>query len=128
MGAGGLWRIWGWLKVAKEDALLLYHAWGHPHTPPYVKGLLVALLAYVISPVDIVPDYLPFIGVADDIALIPAALISLTKLLPVSVRTECQRESAKWRRRLPWFFVFLLTIFIVWMTVIFVGVGYLLAR
>lgn len=123
---GGLGRIWGWLRVLKEDAVLLYYAWKHPHTPPFVKGLMIALLVYVFSPIDLLPDYLPVIGILDDITLIPAGLLYLTHLLPPSVRMECQRQSGKWHRRMPWILASLLVAVAGWILLIIFGLRYLI--
>jgi len=128
MAAGGLLRFWGWFKTLKDDAILLFFAWKHPYTPAYIKGAIVALLAYVFSPVDIVPDYLPLIGIADDAMLIPAALFYLTHLLPEPVRAECQQESAKWRQRVPLLLGVLVFCFIAWIVLVIIGFSYLLSR
>lgn len=128
MGIGGLWRVWGWLRILKDDALLLYYAWKHPHTPPQVKGLLIALLAYVFSPLDIMPDYLPLIGILDDVMLIPAGLLYLTHMLPVSVRAECREESAKWHRRTPWILGLLCVVAAAWILLLIFGLSYLIGQ
>lgn len=124
MGVFG--RVRGWLGILKDDALLLYYAWKHPYTPPYVKGLMLALLVYVFSPIDLLPDYLPIIGIFDDVALIPAGLLFLTNMLPPSVRAECQRQSGKWSRRLPWILALLLGAMAGWILLLFFGLGYLI--
>lgn len=121
-------RLWGWLKVLQEDALLLYYAWKHPYTPPYVKGLLVALATYIISPIDVLPDYLPMLGIVDEAVLVPAAVWYLTNLLPASVRSECYSRSAKWRRRLPLLAGLVVIIVIVWLALLIIGINYLFSR
>ncbi|WP_425061435.1 YkvA family protein [Sporomusa carbonis] len=115
---GRLFRFWGWLKVLRHDAVILYYAWKHPLTPNYIKGLLVALLAYLVSPLDILPDYLPAVGIADDAALISAAVLYLPRLLPSRVVADCKRQSQKWSRRLPYIFGLLLILGAVWMVVV----------
>jgi uncharacterized membrane protein YkvA (DUF1232 family) len=119
---GGFFRLWGFIKTIRNDALLLYYAWKHPSTPPFIKGMLVALVAYVLSPVDLIPDYLPFIGIVDDVAIIPAAVVFLTNMLPSSIRTECEMESAKWRNRIPWLFAVLVILILMWLGIAIVGI------
>jgi uncharacterized membrane protein YkvA (DUF1232 family) len=128
MAQGGVWRFWGWLKILKEVALLLYYAWKHPLTPAYIKGALVALIAYVFSPIDIVPDFIPFFGMVDDVTLIPMAILYLTHMLPASVLTECQKESEQWRKRLPVVFGVMIFLIVAWITLVILGLGYVLSR
>lgn len=123
MAFSGVLRLWGLIKTVKDDALLLYYAWKHPGTPAFIKSMLVILVTYVFSPIDIIPDYLPFIGIVDDIAIIPAAVLFLTNLLPHSVRTECEMASAKWRKRLPWLFIAFIVFFIIWIGIAIAGLG-----
>jgi uncharacterized membrane protein YkvA (DUF1232 family) len=128
MAQGGVWRFWGWLKVLKSDALILYYAWKHPLTPAYIKGALVALIAYVFSPVDIVPDFIPFFGMLDDVALIPTAILYLTHMLPAPVLIECQRGSEKWKKRLPVILGVMIFLVAAWITLVILGLGYVLSR
>ncbi|MDD4600012.1 MAG: YkvA family protein [Negativicutes bacterium] len=123
MAISGAFRVWGFFKTIKNDALLLYYAWKHPSTPPVIKGMLVALVAYVLSPVDFIPDYLPFIGIADDVAIIPAAVLFLTNMLPSSIRTECEKESRTWRKRIPWVFAVFILFILMWLGIAIVGLS-----
>lgn len=123
----GVLRLWGLLKTVKDDAMMLYYAWKHPGTPAVVKGMLVALVTYVISPIDVIPDYLPFIGIADDVMLIPAAVLFLTNMLPPSVRNECELESFKWRKRMPWLFGVFVIFIIMWLVIAIVGLGHVIS-
>jgi len=125
---GGLLRTWTWLTKIKDDVIILYYAWKNPNTPNYIRGLLVLMSAYVISPIDIVPDYLPFIGVADDLTLIPIGILSLTQLLPERVRLECEQESKKWRKRVPLLLGLIGIVGIVWIILALVGIGYIVLK
>ena len=91
-----------WLKLLRDNAMILYYAWRHPLTPNYLKGILAALVIYLISPIDILPDYLPLLGIADDAGLVTGAALYLTKLLPAPVLEESRRKSEKWGRRMPY--------------------------
>ncbi|SDE67173.1 YkvA family protein [Sporomusa acidovorans] len=117
--AGRLFRFWGWLKLLRDNALLLYYAWRHPQTPGYLKGLLAALLLYLFSPIDLVPDYLPVVGIADDAVLLTSAMLFLTNLLPAQVVAESRRQSEKWRRRMPYITGIIAIAVVAWLVVIF---------
>jgi len=125
---GSIFKAWGWLTKVKDDVLILYYAWKNPKTPAYIRGLLVLMAAYVISPIDIVPDYLPFLGIVDDLTVIPVGILSLTQLLPKQVRLESERESQKWRKRIPFIVGLLGIIGLAWIVMAIVGIGYLLQK
>ena len=97
-------RLWGWLKILRQDVIILFYAWRHPLTPQMIKNLLAALILYVISPIDLLPDYLPLLGIADDAVLIPTAVWYLTNLLPAPIMNECRQKSERWSKRLPYIF------------------------
>lgn len=113
-----VFRFWAWLKLLQDNAVILYYAWRHPLTPRYVKGLLAALLVYLVSPIDLLPDYLPFLGIADDAALVTGAVLYLTHLLPGSVLDESKHQSEKWRRRLPYIFGMLVVAAVAWIVLV----------
>ncbi|WP_371372547.1 YkvA family protein [Sporomusa aerivorans] len=116
--AGRLFRFWAWLKIFRDNAVILFYAWRHPLTPNYVKGLLTALLLYVVSPIDLLPDYLPLLGIADDAGLIAGAVLYLTKLLPASVIDESRRKSEKWARRMPYILAILAVAAVAWIALV----------
>ncbi|SMC35297.1 YkvA family protein [Sporomusa malonica] len=113
-----IFRFGAWLKLLRDNAVILYYAWRHPLTPQYVKGLLAALLVYLVSPIDLLPDYLPFLGIADDAALVTGAMMYLTHLLPSSVLDESKRQSEKWGRRLPYIFGMLAVAAVAWIVLV----------
>lgn len=126
-----MFHLWGWLKILKEDAILLYYAWSHPRTPGYVKGLLLVTAVYLLSPIDILPDYLPLLGIADDAALLSAAVFYLNRMLPESVQMECRQQSMKWQKRLPLILILVLVFILVWavfwIVLLIKGIQYLFA-
>lgn len=121
-------RFWGWLVQIKDDVLILYYAWKNPKTPAYVRGLLVLMTIYVISPIDIIPDYLPFLGIADDLTIVPAGILALTQLLPKQVRLESEQESKKWRKRIPFMVGLVGLIGLAWLVFVIGGIIYLIQK
>lgn len=116
--AGRLFRFWGWLKLLRDNGIILYYAWRHPQTPGYLKGILAAVIIYLFSPIDLVPDYLPVVGLVDDAALLTGALLFLTKLLPPQVLAESRQQSEKWQRRMPYILSIIAIAVIAWMVAI----------
>ena len=67
----------------------------HPETPWIAKALLWMALAYALSPIDIVPDFIPIIGHLDDLVIVPALILLALWLVPERVKLQCKEESEK---------------------------------
>lgn len=81
-----------WLAV-KGDALRLWFALGHPESPPWLKAGAAALALYLVSPIDLIPDVVPVIGLMDDVILVPLALRWLLARLPEHIRRYADERS-----------------------------------
>lgn len=77
--------LWG---VVRGDARQLVRAWRHPASPRWLKPAVMLVGAYLVSPVDLLPDVIPFLGVVDDIVLVPLAVRFLLDRLPAAVRKD----------------------------------------
>jgi uncharacterized membrane protein YkvA (DUF1232 family) len=77
------------------DAMALALAARHPRTPWYAKLLVAGCVAYVVTPVDFVPDFVPVLGVIDDIVFIPVALALAARFVPDAVLDECRGRAAE---------------------------------
>ncbi len=124
----GLIRFWAWLKLVPNNIITMYYAWKHPHTPVYIKGLLGMLTVYILSPVDILPDYLPLLGFVDDATLISAAILYVMRLLPDSVRIDCRQKSERWRDRMPFFLGAGIVVLAAWIILLIIGAGYIFSK
>lgn len=82
--------IWA---VVKGDARLMWLALRHPQSPTWLKFAVGGLALYLLSPVDLIPDWLPIIGVVDDLVLIPLAIGWLYRQLPESLRADVERRA-----------------------------------
>lgn len=76
--------------VARGDARLLWRALRHPASPGWLKLGTALLVLYVISPIDFVPDFIPFLGVVDDLVLVPLAIRWMLKRLPAGLTADPQ--------------------------------------
>jgi uncharacterized membrane protein YkvA (DUF1232 family) len=63
--------IWA---LVRSDALLLWRALRHPRAPGWLKLGAAGVVLYLVSPIDLIPDFIPFVGVLDDVALVPLAI------------------------------------------------------
>ncbi len=74
--------------VIRGDARLLWLALKHPLSPRWLKPAVALMVIYVISPIDLIPDVVPFLGVMDDVVLVPLAIRFVLKRLPARVRDD----------------------------------------
>lgn len=81
-----------WLLV-RSDAKRLWFALRHPDSPAWLKAGTALLVLYLVSPIDLLPDALPLIGVLDDVVLIPLAIRWMLSRLPASVREQADRRA-----------------------------------
>ena len=77
--------------VLRGDALALWRALGHPLSPGWLKPAAAGVLLYVVSPIDLIPDFIPVLGVMDDLVLVPLAIRFILNKLPDAVRADVQR-------------------------------------
>ncbi len=85
-----------WAKRIKRDGVTLWFAGKHPDTPWYAKALGLLVVAYALSPIDLIPDFIPVLGYVDDILLLPALIWLTVKLLPQSVLAGCRVQADAW--------------------------------
>jgi uncharacterized membrane protein YkvA (DUF1232 family) len=84
-------------RQLKAEVLALVLAARHPRTPWYAKALLVAIVAYALSPIDLIPDFIPVLGFVDEIILLPFAIALAVKMVPEEVMAECRSQASRER-------------------------------
>lgn len=94
--AGWIERSRAWARRIKRDGMTLWYAASHPGTPWYAKALGLLVVGYALSPIDLIPDFIPVLGYLDDVILLPALIWLTIRLLPAPVLAEC-RERAEQR-------------------------------
>lgn len=95
-------KIWTWLKLFRKDLFVLLIAARNPATPKYIKTSLLVALVYMVSPVDLIPDALPVVGLLDDAVLVPAAICALMNLLPSEVRHDSEVKAQRLGKKMPY--------------------------
>jgi uncharacterized membrane protein YkvA (DUF1232 family) len=81
--------------LVRGDARRLWIALRHPAAPSWLKWGTAAIVLYLVSPIDLIPDALPFFGVIDDLIIVPAAIRWLLNRLPPTLRAEIDQRVAK---------------------------------
>ncbi|HAJ32387.1 MAG TPA: hypothetical protein DCK79_03330 [Candidatus Atribacteria bacterium] len=82
-------------KKLKQEIYALYLAYKDPRVSWYAKIFIVILVGYAISPIDLIPDFIPIIGYLDDLILLPLGIVLAIKMIPREVMEECRKESTK---------------------------------
>lgn len=115
------WREWA--RQLKRDIYALYLAGRDPRTPWYARAIAVCVVAYAFSPLDLIPDFIPVLGLVDDLILVPLGLALAIRLIPPPVLAECRARAAARldeRRPVGWFVAGLIVA--VWVSVAALGV------
>lgn len=80
-------------RQIKSETLALYLAARDPRTPWYAKLLVAGIVAYALSPIDLIPDFVPVLGYLDDLLLIPLGITLAVRMVPDSVLAECRARA-----------------------------------
>ena len=83
-----------WAKALKRDVVALWLAARHPRTPAVAKLVAGLTAAYALSPIDLIPDFIPVLGLLDDALIVPAGLWLFVRLLPPGLMDEHRRTAA----------------------------------
>ena len=78
------------VRALKREVRALVLAARDPRTPWYAKWLVVGVVAYALSPVDLIPDFIPVLGQLDDLILVPLGIVIAIRLIPPQVLAECR--------------------------------------
>ncbi len=81
-------------RALKTETFAIYLAARDPRTPWYAKAIAIGTVAYAVSPIDLIPDFVPVLGYLDDLLIVPAGIMLALKLIPPSVMEEA-REKAR---------------------------------
>ena len=114
-------------KSLKGEVYAIYFAARDPRTPWYAKAIIACVVAYVLSPIDLIPDFIPVLGYVDDLLLLPVGIYLALKLIPAEVLTDARRRAAETTGTLPKRWSATLVIIILWLVALVV-VGILIAR
>jgi uncharacterized membrane protein YkvA (DUF1232 family) len=89
------WESWKRrARRLKAQTYTLYLAYRHPRTPWYAKVFAALIVGYVFSPIDPIPDFIPGVGLLDEMVVVPIGILIAAKMIPPDVFAEC-REKAR---------------------------------
>jgi uncharacterized membrane protein YkvA (DUF1232 family) len=95
------WQAWldARERAIRRDVLAIYLAARDPRTPWYAKALAGSVAAYALSPIDLIPDFIPVVGYLDDVILVPLGILLVVKLIPPGIMAEHRALAAAAQER-----------------------------
>nr|WP_306707908.1 DUF1232 domain-containing protein [Azospirillum isscasi] len=84
-----------WARRIKRDVIALYLAARDPRTPWYARVAAAAVAAYALSPIDLIPDFVPVLGYLDDLLIVPLGILLVVRLIPAAVLEEHRAAAAR---------------------------------
>ncbi|MDH5539435.1 MAG: YkvA family protein [Rhizobacter sp.] len=82
-----------WARRIKRDVVAIWFAARDPATPMAVRVLAIIVAAYALSPIDLIPDFIPVLGYLDDLVLVPLGLLLVLRLLPPAVLAAARAKA-----------------------------------
>jgi uncharacterized membrane protein YkvA (DUF1232 family) len=90
-----------WARALTRDVHAIYLAADNPRVPWYAKVLAIAVAGYALSPIDLIPDFIPVLGYLDDLIIVPLGLWLVVSLIPKEVMAECRAMASEAGQRPP---------------------------
>lgn len=87
-------RMKQWARLLKRDVLALWIAARDSRTPRHAKLAAGAVAAYALSPIDLIPDFIPILGYLDDLIIVPLGILLVVKLIPVPLMAKYRAMAA----------------------------------
>jgi uncharacterized membrane protein YkvA (DUF1232 family) len=104
-----------WARAIRRDAVAVWIAARDPRVPWYAKALGLAIAAYALSPIDLIPDFIPVLGYVDDVIILPLGILLAVHLIPPALMTEFRAEAER-RQAKPRSIVAAAVIVAIWIT------------
>jgi uncharacterized membrane protein YkvA (DUF1232 family) len=88
-------RLRTWARGIKQDVHALYLSARDPRVPWYAKAVALLVAAYALSPIDLIPDFVPVLGYLDDLVIVPLGILLAVKLIPPDILAEHRATAAR---------------------------------
>ncbi|MGA9698240.1 MAG: YkvA family protein [Acinetobacter sp.] len=87
-------QIKQWAKTLKKNIVVVWLVAKGERTPVWIKILALITAAYALSPIDLIPDFIPVLGYLDDIIIVPLGLLLVIKLTPKEIIDDCRMRTS----------------------------------
>jgi uncharacterized membrane protein YkvA (DUF1232 family) len=106
------------VKKLKNEIIVIYYAYQHPKTPVLPKVIILFTLGYVLSPIDLIPDFIPILGYVDDLIILPVLILLSIKLIPHEIMKESRKKAETQPVRLKKNWVFAFGFILIWIALL----------
>jgi len=89
-------RLRIWARSLKHEVLALWFACRDRRTPRIAKALAMLVVAYALSPIDLIPDFIPILGYLDELILLPGAIYLVIRLIPPPILEQARERASDW--------------------------------
>jgi uncharacterized membrane protein YkvA (DUF1232 family) len=89
-------RLKRWARALKSDGMTLWFCYRHPRMPLALKLCALFVVGYFLSPIDLIPDFIPVIGYLDELILLPGCIWLILHFVPAPVLTDARAKAAAW--------------------------------
>jgi hypothetical protein len=117
-------KLKSWAELLKMDVLMVWFATKSPKTPWLPKAICIFIVAYALSPIDLIPDFIPVLGYVDDIILLPISILVAIRLIPNFILLESRIKADEWLRQnqsKPKSYLGLLIIVVTWLLMLWLS-------
>lgn len=111
-------------KQLKIDVYALYLAYKDPRVPWHAKIFIALIVGYALSPIDLIPDFIPVLGYLDDLIIIPAGISLSLKMIPKEVLEECRDRVESVEKTKNWTAAFI--IILIWLLLVYLFLRFIL--
>lgn len=121
-------KLQSWAQLLKMNVLMIWFATKNPETPWLSKVICILVVAYALSPIDLIPDFIPVLGYVDDLLLLPVLIWLAIRLIPDSISLESRIRADGWLRQnksKPKSYLGLLIVVIIWLLMLFCLINFL---
>ena len=108
-----------WAKSLKKQIIMLWFASKHPQMPWFPKVIAVVAVAYAFSPIDLIPDFIPILGLLDEAIILPMLIWLAVRFTPQQVILDAEQQAEEWleqQERRPQNYLVAVLIILVWIT------------
>jgi uncharacterized membrane protein YkvA (DUF1232 family) len=107
-------------KNLKKEITVIYYAYQNPETGLLPKVIILFTLGYALSPIDLIPDFIPVLGYLDDLIIVPALIALSIKLIPQKIMDEAREKALKEPLRLKDNWLFAILFILLWIMLVLI--------
>lgn len=106
-------------RLLKGETLALFFALRHQGTPWAAKAIAALVVGYALSPIDLIPDFIPLLGYLDELILLPLGIALALRLIPPPVLADCRQRAAAYHGAWPRLWLAAAVIVLLWLAIVY---------